>query len=370
MRWINILLAILLGGSTAIAELPSPQRNQRTIEVCFVLDTTGSMGGLIEGAKAKIWSIANCIIGTNDQPQVRFALVGYRDKGDEYVTKVFDLTDDIDAVYKHLEDFQAAGGGDEPESVNQALDEAVHKIHWTAAKEVTKIIFLVGDAPPHMDYQDDVKYPQVCQEAARRNLIINTVQCGSIAATTPIWQEIAQSSNGSYVALGQTGDMVIIATPFDKDLSQLNTEMNATIVPYGSIHQQEEVRSKVQLATDAPAAAAADRLGFNNAQAKAIQGEGDLIQDLRDDRVKLDEVAAKDLPQAMQKMNLDEQKAYLAQQSAQRADVQSKIAELTRKRQEYLNAENKKSAANNKDSFDAKVAEIVKDEASRNQQKQ
>ena len=35
------------------------------IEVCFVLDTTGSMGGLIKGAKQKIWSIANDIITEN-----------------------------------------------------------------------------------------------------------------------------------------------------------------------------------------------------------------------------------------------------------------------------------------------------------------
>jgi Mg-chelatase subunit ChlD len=361
MRWIKFFLAALLATSPAMAKDVPQRQSQRTIEVCFVLDTTGSMGGLIEGAKAKIWCIANSIIATDNQPQVRIALVGYRDKGDEYVTKVFDLTDDIDAVYKNLQDFQAAGGGDEPESVNQALDEAVHRIHWTAAKEVTKIIFLVGDAPPHMDYQDDVKYPEVCREAARRGVIINTVQCGNIAATTPIWQEIAQSCNGSYVALGQAGDMVIIATPFDKDLSQLNTQMNATIVPYGSRRQQSEVNDKVQLAADAPAAAAADRLSFNNAQSKAIQGEGDLIQDLRDNHVKLDELAAKDLPEPMQKMSLDEQKAYLEKQSAQRAEVQNKIAELTRKRQEYIEAQNKTG----KDSFDAKVAQIVKDEASR-----
>jgi hypothetical protein len=363
MRWIKFFLAGLLAASLSMAKEPPPRQSQRTIEVCFVLDTTGSMGGLIEGAKAKSWCIANSIVGTCDQPQVRIALVGYRDKGDEYVTKVFDLTDDIDTVYKNLQNFQAAGGGDEPESVNQALDEAVNKIHWTVAKEVTKIIFLVGDAPPHMDYQDDVKYPVVCQEAARKNLIINTMQCGDIAATTPIWQEIAQSANGSYVALQQDGHMVTIATPYDKDLSELNSQMNATVIPYGSEQLQTEVRDKVQLAAEAPAAAAADRMKFNNAQAKAIQGNGDLIQDLDDRRVRLDDLESKDLPATMQKMNRDQQNAYLVQQSAQRDQLQSKIAEITRKRQEFIDDQNKNAAS--KDSFDAKVAEIVKDEVSR-----
>src|SRR5687768_438040 len=77
------------------------------VEVCFVLDTTGSMGDLIAGAKQKIWSIANTIIAVKDKPQIKIALIGYRDRGDEYVTRVFDLTDDIDTVFKNLQDFQA-----------------------------------------------------------------------------------------------------------------------------------------------------------------------------------------------------------------------------------------------------------------------
>ena len=99
---------------------PTPQSKPR-IEVCFVLDTTGSMGGLIEGAKQKIWSIANEMISAQPTPELKLGLIGYRDRGDEYVVKSFSLTDDIDAIYGHLREFQAGGGGDAPESVNEAL---------------------------------------------------------------------------------------------------------------------------------------------------------------------------------------------------------------------------------------------------------
>src|SRR5689334_2260590 len=135
------------------------------IEVCFVLDTTGSMSGLIEGAKQKIWSIANETISTKPTPEIRFGLVGYRDRGDEYVTKAFDLTDDIDGIYAHLQSFKAAGGGDTPESVNEALDDAIRKMTWRTNRNVLKIIFLVGDAPPHMDYANGPKYPDLCKDA-------------------------------------------------------------------------------------------------------------------------------------------------------------------------------------------------------------
>src|SRR6266446_1989275 len=105
------------------------------IEVVFCLDTTGSMGGLIEGAKAKIWSICNQIAGGKPTPDLKVGLVAYRDRGDQYITKVFDLTDDLDAIHGHLKGFTANGGGDAPESVNQALDDAVHKIKWSTDKK-------------------------------------------------------------------------------------------------------------------------------------------------------------------------------------------------------------------------------------------
>src|SRR3982751_824913 len=106
------------------------------IEVCFVLDTTGSMSGLIEGAKQKIWSIANEMISAKPTPELKLGLIGYRDRGDEYVLKTFNLTDDIDAIYAHLREFKADGGGDTPESVNEALDEAIHKMTWSDDNKV------------------------------------------------------------------------------------------------------------------------------------------------------------------------------------------------------------------------------------------
>src|SRR5882757_7264849 len=127
---IKLLLSLSLGLVGAFAkEAPNSskpagattQSTKPQIEVCFVLDTTGSMSGLIEGAKQKIWSIANEMISAKPTPEIRFGLVGYRDRGDEYVTKVFNLTDDLDGIYAHLQSFKADGGGDTPESVNEAL---------------------------------------------------------------------------------------------------------------------------------------------------------------------------------------------------------------------------------------------------------
>jgi hypothetical protein len=130
-----------------------------TVEVAFVLDTTGSMGGLIEGAKRKIWSIATAIVDSNPDADIRMGLVAYRDIGDDYVTRKVELTTDIQYLYASLLELKARGGGDWPESVNEALDVAVNKLQWTTGGDARRIVFLVGDAPPHMDYAQDTKYP-------------------------------------------------------------------------------------------------------------------------------------------------------------------------------------------------------------------
>ena len=186
--------------------------------------------------------------------------VVYRDRGDQYVTQAFDLTDDVDEVYGKLMKFQAQGGGDTPESVNQALHEAVTKIGWDKSKKVLKLVFLVGDAPPHMDYQDDVKYPAVCKQAVKKDLIINTVQCGGMASTTPIWKEIAKLAEGDYVAIAQTGGVAAISTPVDAEIAKLNRELGVTVVAYGDARGRATVARKLALAADADDEVAADRL--------------------------------------------------------------------------------------------------------------
>ena len=367
------ILPIILSGSALLAfwqpsfakTAPTSQSKPR-IEVCFVLDTTGSMGGLIEGAKQKIWSIANEMISAQPTPELKLGLIGYRDRGDEYVVKSFGLTDDIDAIYGHLREFQADGGGDAPESVNEALAEAIHKMPWSSDSKVLKIIFLVGDAPPHMDYPNGPKYPDLCREAAKKDLIINTIQCGEMAETKPIWQEIAKLSEGSYVGISQSGNVAVISTPMDKDLSRLNERIGTTLSPYGDSKLQAEVHAKYAMAASAPVSAMADRLSYNSKTGKAVQGRGELVDALNDKTLKLDEIDQKQLPTELQKLDRSELQKRIAKARDERADLQKQIVEVSKKREAYIQSENKRLAAEGKgDAFDQKVAETLHAQAAK-----
>ncbi len=358
-RFVLVAAAGLVLAAAAFAA-PKPR-----IEVTFVLDSTGSMGGLIEGAKQKIWSIANSIIARTPTPQVRIGLVTYRDRGDEYVTESFDLTDDIDAVFNNLQTFEADGGGDDPESVNQALSEAVRKISWSVDAGVLKIIFLVGDYPPHMDYADDVKYPVSCREAAKRGIIINTVQCGEVPETRTVWQDIARLAEGSYVALAQSGNMTAMATPFDEEIAKVSADIGSTVIAYGDTTRQAEAMSKVSSAAGAPASVVADRAAYNLASGgKAIQGGGDLVADTADGTVTLSNVKTELLPADMQKMTAAQRAAYVTKQQEKRAALNKRLSELSQKRADFIVKEQKRLAGKG-DSFDAKVAEIIAAEAAK-----
>ena len=210
-------------------------------EVVFCLDTTGSMGGLIEGAKQKIWSISNQIVAGKPSPNLKVGLLAFRDKGDVYITKMTDLTDDLDAIYSTIKTYKAEGGGDIPESVNQALNESVLKFKWSKEKDTLRIIFLVGDAPPHMDYKNDVRYPETCKVAVKKNIIINTVQCGNDAECTKFWQDISSQAGGAYVQIAQDGAPgPRVVTPQDKRLAEINAELENSTLVYGSKEKQAE----------------------------------------------------------------------------------------------------------------------------------
>lgn len=368
-RLLSIVCCLVLVASAAGAadsiERPAAPRKPR-IEVCFVLDTTGSMSGLIEGAKEKIWAIANEFIAAKPTPELRLALVGYRDRGDEYVTRITDLTDDIDAIHAQLLKFSAGGGGDGPESVNQAVHEAVTKIGWSGDRDVLKIVFLVGDAPPHMDYEQDVRYPEVCQMAVKRDLVINAVQCGQQADTTRVWQEIAKLAEGKYIPLVQTGGMVQIAAPQDDEIARLNREIGGTLIGYGRAADRDKVYAKQAAAEAAAPAAAADRLAFNASTGRAVQGGGELLDALDRGEVDLATLPADDLPEEFRGLTKDEREARVAAKRKERKGLQEKLDKLLAARAEHVAAERRRLAADGKaDAFDAEVAKTVREQAGR-----
>jgi hypothetical protein len=348
-----------------------------TVEVAFVLDTTGSMGGLIEGAKRKIWSIATAIVDSNPDADIRIALVAYRDIGDDYVTKTVDLTADIQDLYAQLLELKARGGGDWPESVNEALDVSINKLQWTAGDQARRIVFLVGDAPPHMDYAQDTKYPTTLKVARQKDIIVNAVLAGTARDTERVWRDIAQNGNGRFIPIPQDGgQVVIIETPYDDDIIILQKDINGTVIPYGPRAMQKRTEDKTRQLSEVAAAApasASDMASYLNKRAKisseAVTGDGDLVSDVTSGRQQLATIKDDELPDALRKLSPEQHAAALDQQMQTRKALNEKLAALVAKRDKYVAEQQAKSASNasapKPSSFDRVVAETLKAQIAR-----
>lgn len=325
------------------------------VEVAFVLDTTGSMSGLIDGAKRKIWSIAERIGDGRPRPELRIALVGYRDLGDQYVTLVHDFTGDMDLVYERLAAFRAEGGGDTPEHVSRALSDAVHRISWSEGN-VMRTIFLVGDAPPHTDYQDGYDYRRHAREAAQRGIAIEAIECGADRLTAEVWSEIAGLAGGHFARIDANGGMPARVTPVDAELARLNAELTKTVVAYGSRDERASAERKLEGRAAMPAKVAALAASYF-AKAGAL-AEKDLVAlPLQEQKQALADARA-DVPAPLKNKSEAEQLTYLKQQQARRTQLQSQVLELQKQRETYL-----KKTETTSDGLDQQVIDKLKERA-------
>lgn len=170
------------------------------LDVLFLLDATGSMGDEIGQIQGTIASIAERIDQIQPRPDLRFGLVAYRDRDDDYVTQVYDFTPDVTSFHRSLLRVSAGGGGDTPESLNEALHAAVQRVNW--ADNAVRLTFLVADAPPHLDYEQDYDYVQETRAAVAEGIKIYTIAASnSDEQAEYVFRQLAQQTLAHFIFL-------------------------------------------------------------------------------------------------------------------------------------------------------------------------
>jgi uncharacterized protein YegL len=179
-------------------DVPQPVVDPIRLDVLFLIDTTGSMGDEIERIKKSLLAVTEKLRGLDREFDLHYAAVLYRDVGDAYVTKSHPFTDDIVAFDQALQSIAASGGGDTPESLNQGLAEAVGRDDWRP--DAAKVVFLIADAPPHMDYQGDIRYGETVKAAVARGIKIHSVAASGLEPLgTFVFRQIAQFTRGKFI---------------------------------------------------------------------------------------------------------------------------------------------------------------------------
>lgn len=346
-------LILVAAGAAAGSAAPPPKDQPKDVDLVICLDVSGSMNGLIESARIKLWEVVNELAKIKPTPYLRVALYTYgrsdlADKG--YVHKEVDLTTDLDEVYKKLNVRPPAGG---TELSTRATKEALTDLKWSSDKNALKLIFVCGNES--VDQDPTTRPADAARLARETKVVVNTIYCGKDGdGISAGWKDYAALGGGKYanIDMNRAAAEVTIATPFDKDLVAENEKLNKTYVAYG---KDGAAKQENQAAQDRNAAAAgaappggvsnAANLGRIDAKAGALYRNDtwDIIDRMKNDP-KFDWKALKEeeLCEEIRKIKPEEREAFLKKKAEERTEVQKKIGELSASRQKFIDEEMKK----------------------------
>jgi hypothetical protein len=169
------------------------------VELAFMVDATGSMGDELEFLKTELLDVINRAKSDNPTMNMLTGSVFYRDKGDDYVTRISNFNDKIETTINFIKNQKAAGGGDFPEAVHTAMDKAINDLQWSSEAR-TRILFMVLDAPPHYEPDIVTNIHSLITQAAEKGIKIIPVTASGIDKETEfLMRFMALTTNGTYV---------------------------------------------------------------------------------------------------------------------------------------------------------------------------
>ncbi len=315
------------------------------VQMAILLDTSGSMSGLIDQARAELWAIVNEFIfakRNGKEPELQVALYEYGKSSlpgkDGYIRMIVPFTTDLDKVSEELFALKTNGGD---EYCGWVIKEATKSLNWSNSPDDLKVIFIAGNEP---FTQGPVDYRQVCRAAVAKGIIVNTIHCGSKkAGLDGKWKDGAVLADGQYLNIDQSRKAIHVAAPQDKQIAELGIKLNDTYIPYG---RQGNVYFERQKAQDNNAAAASKEAALTRAMTKSslyYRNEfWDLVDAVNTNKVKLEDVKEEDLPEQMQTMGKEKRNAYIKAKAKQRVDIQQRIQALNEQRKKFVAEQMKK----------------------------
>jgi hypothetical protein len=360
-------LALVLGLVADARSDEKPASERATVDVALCLDVSGSMRGLIDSAKIKLWEVVNDIGKIKPTPNLRVSLYSYGhstyDAQAGWVRKEVDLTVDLDSVYEKLNALTINGG---TELVARVSRDAIDQQKWSEDARALKLIFVCGNEPANQDKM--VSLEEVAKKAKAKGIVVNTIYCGpATGRDAPSWQELANLAGGQYASIDQNRNVLAqINAPQDKKLAELSAELNKTYIAYGGA-EGEKAREN-QLLQDANARQLGGQAEATRASAKASglyrNARWDLVDRFKNDpKLDLAKLAEDELCEEMKKMKPEEREKYVKDMLKKRDEIQKQIVELSKERDAYIQEEIKKNPSAEDKAFGAAVRKAIRDQA-------
>jgi len=357
---VKISLIAIVIVTCAIAPLPAEEKTpiagpvsestqvilkKPLVQMAILLDTSGSMSGLIDQARIELWAIVNEFIFAKRnglEPEVQVALYEYGksslDAKEGYIRMIVPFTMDLDKVSEELFALKTNGGS---EYCGWVIKEATESLQWSPLPDDLKVIFIAGNEP---FTQGPIDYREACKGAIAKGIVVNTIHCGSEGeGINGHWKDGASLADGRFLNIDHNRAVVHIEAPQDKEIAELSAKLNDTYIAFGAagmIAYGRQARQDLNAATASKEALVQRALAKSSFNYK--NESWDLVDALKDNITKLEEIEAEELPENMQKMTPEERKAYVEAKTKERAEIQKRIQELNVLRHNYVAAEMKK----------------------------
>jgi len=330
------------------APLETPiKASEHFIKIALLLDTSNSMDGLIDQAKAQLWEIVNELSYAKcrgQRPNLQIALYEYGNdrlaEKDGYIRKILGFTQDLDDVSKELFSLTTNGGS---EFCGTVIQSSLDKLDWGRDADDLKMIFIAGNEP---FTQGKIDYRDAAATAKEKGVVVNTIFCGAHEhGINSNWQDGATLTYGDYMSINHNRETIHIASPYDDLILQLNIQLNGTYIPYGN-------RGRNKMAMQAEQDDNAAGYSKANAVSRTVSkgshlyknSSWDLVDAEEESDFSYDKVEKKDLPEELRGKSKAQLKTYVDSQRNERDRIQSEIASLNKQRRAFISSKKKEGS--------------------------
>tara|TARA_R110002072_G_scaffold14942_4_gene60888 strand:+ start:701 stop:1879 length:1179 start_codon:yes stop_codon:yes gene_type:complete len=331
-------------GFTEVAKEDSKPANNM-VRIALLLDTSNSMDGLINQAKAQLWDIVNKFTnakcGNDGRPQLQIALYQYGNDDlssrEGYIQQVLGFSSDLDEISEKLFSLSTNGG---EEYCGQVIQTSLSQLDWGKNPDQLKMIFIAGNEP---FTQGKLNYKDAVANAKEKDVIVNTIFCGAYEqGINTGWKNGAQLTGGEYMAIDHNREVVHIATPYDDVIIKLNSRLNKTYISYGALGA---AKIQQQSAQDSNAMEMEEAVAVKRAVSKSSRlytnSSWDLVDASKAEGFDIDKIEKEQLPMELKGKSKTEIASFIEGKKKERSDIQKEIQDLNSKREAYIATQQK-----------------------------
>ncbi|MCK0136637.1 vWA domain-containing protein [Arenibacter sp. S6351L] len=326
-----------------VMEDSKPANNM--VKIALLLDTSNSMDGLINQAKAQLWDIVNKFTnakcGNDGRPQLQIALYQYGNDNlssrEGFIQQVLGFSGDLDEISEKLFSLSTNGG---EEYCGQVIQTSLSQLDWGKNPDQLKMIFIAGNEP---FTQGKLNYKDAVANAKEKDVIVNTIFCGAYEqGINTGWKNGAQLTGGEYMAIDHNREVVHITTPYDDVIIKLNSKLNKTYISYGALGAS---KIQQQSAQDSNAMEMEEVVAVKRAVSKSSRlysnSSWDLVDASKAEDFDIDKIKKEQLPMELKEKSKAEITSYIEGKKRERSDIQKEIQDLNSKREAYIASQQK-----------------------------